>query len=363
MLSHTFDVSVLLVCLMGCCEAEGLTQSDLFREGEGYSSYRIPALIQTQKGTLLAFCEGRAVHNDTGNIDVLLRRSSDGGRTWSAVRVIADFGSDVAGNPAPVVDRATGFIWLLLTSNPGTVPEQMIVEGSDKGSRTVWITHSEDDGVTWAKPAEITHSIKREDWTWYATGPGNGIQLRSGRLLIPCDHYVRGTKIKNSHVIYSDDHGETWRIGGVAGPDTNESAVAELQDGTLLLNMRSYAGRHRRAIARSRDGGLTWSEVTYDPKLIEPVCQASLIRYGTEGDRLLFSNPASEKRVNLTVRMSEDGGKTWTASRVLHPGPSAYSSLAGLADGSIGCLYERGDKNPYERITFAHFTIPWVRGE
>jgi sialidase-1 len=328
----------------------------LFRAGDGYTSYRIPALIVSAKGTLLAFCEGRSAESDTANIDILLRRSTDGGRTWSPRQTVWDAGGDVAGNPAPVVDRSTGVIWLLMTSNPSTVPESLIVAGSDLGTRTVWITHSRDDGVTWAAPTEITRFVKRSDWTWYATGPGNGIQLKSGRLVIPCDHYVRGTRARHSHVIYSDDHGKSWQIGGVAEEGPNESAAAELADGSIVLNMRSYHGKHRRAVARSRDGGVTWSPISFDEALIEPVCQASLIRAG-KGNALLFSNPASEKRENLTVRLSKDGGRTWTRSRVLHAGPAAYSSLALLRGGAVGCLYERGERRPYERITFARFPL------
>ncbi len=351
--------------LAACVAAAGLSaaaldQVEVFRSGDGYKSYRIPALIATTKGTLLAFCEGRSEENDTANIDLLLRRSKDGGKTWLPRQTVWDFGEDVAGNPAPVVDRKTGTIWLLMTSNPGTVPQKMIVDGSDRGTRTVWITRSDDDGATWAKPEEITRSVKRAEWTWYATGPGNGIQLKSGRLVVPCDHYVRGTKAKHSHVIYSDDQGKTWQIGGVAGEGTNESAVAELADGSLILNMRSYHGKRRRAVVRGTDGGLTWSELAFDGALIEPVCQASLIRAG-KGSRLLFSNPASETRQNLTVRLSEDGGKTWPRSKVLHAGPAAYSNLAMLPGGAVGCLYERGEKKAYEIIAFARFPLSLLR--
>ena len=339
---------------------------DVFRSGEeGYHTYSIPALIAAKDGTLLAFCEGRRQsRSDSGAIDLLLKRSADGGRTWMKAQTVASFGSDTIGNPAPVVELKTGAILLLLTRNPGDITEQQIVDATAPGTRSVWITRSEDNGASWTPPVEITNSVKRAEWTWYATGPGNGIQLRTGRLVIPCDHIERGTKARRSHVIYSDDRGKTWKIGGIADENTNESAVAELRDGSLLLNMRSYSGRNRRAIAHSRDGGLTWSKAELDPALIEPVCQASLIRAvrsGTKSDgRLIFSNPADTKRERLTVRLSLDDGRTWPISRLIDPGPSAYSSLAVLKDKAIGLLYEHGEKSSYERITFLRFSLDWL---
>jgi sialidase-1 len=168
-------------------------QTEVFRAGEGgYQSYRIPALIRTAKGTLLAFCEGRRnSRSDTGDIDILLRRSLDDGTTWEPAQLVADMGADTIGNPAPVVDRRTGTILLLLTSNPGPATEAQISAANAEVNRTVWISRSTDDGATWSRPTDITPQVKRPDWTWYATGPGNGIQLRSGRLVIACDHNQR----------------------------------------------------------------------------------------------------------------------------------------------------------------------------
>ncbi len=330
------------------------TQTELFRAGEGgYHTYRIPSLIVTAKGTLLAFCEGRRNSGgDAGDIDVLLRRSFDRGKTWSAVQTVADKGEDTVGNPTPVVERTSGTIFLLLTSNPGWASERQITERTPGAVRTVWITHSTDDGASWSALEDVTAQVKKPEWTWYATGPGNGIQMRSGRLVIPCDHNG------SSHVIYSDDRGASWKIGGSAEDKTNESAVAELKDGSLLLNMRSYHGKHRRAVQRSRDGGLTWSPLKFDETLIEPVCQASLI--AASRGRLLFSNPAATTRTHLTVRLSRDDGASWKASRLVYEGPSAYSSLAMLPGGTVGLLYERGERSPYEQITFAQFDLSWI---
>ena len=340
-----------------------LASVDVFTSGqEGYHTYRIPAIVRTVKGTLLAFCEGRKnTPRDWGDIDLLVKRSADSGRTWSKAITVADFGPDTIGNPAPVVDRRTKTIWLLLTRNPGEVPEKRISAGISGLTRTVWVTHSKDDGLTWVTPVDITAAVKQPEWTWYATGPVNGIQLRTGRMVIPCDHNRGDTSSRYSHVIYSDDGGKTWKLGGSAGPDCNESTVVELRDGSLMLNMRSYAGKNRRAVSISRDGGLTWTEPVSDDALIEPVCQASLIGFGkAKPGVLLFSNPADTKRVNMTVRLSRDEGKTWSSSKTVHAGPSAYSNLVELKGNTAGLLYERGDADRYERITFGRFPLKWL---
>ncbi len=338
-----------------------LVHHDLFVQGtEGYHTFRIPSLLVTSKGTLLAFCEGRK-HGvgDSGDIDVVLRRSRDGGKTWTRLRVVADDGANTVGNPCPVVDAQTGTIHLLLTWNHGKDRESQIREGTSRDTRRVWILRSDDDGATWSKPRDITKETKDPHWAWYATGPGIGIQLRSGRLVIPCDHTEAKTRAMRSHVIFSDDGGITWQRGGVVDEKTNECQLVELSDSTLLLNMRSYHGKNRRAIATSRDAGLTWSKVSFDDALIEPVCQASLIRL--HDGTLLFSNPASRKREKLTVRQSEDQGKTWSVHRCLHEGPAGYSCLAQLPSGELFCLYERGGKAYTESITLARFSLGWLK--
>jgi sialidase-1 len=330
-------------------------QIDVYASGsEGYHTYRIPSVIVTKKGTVLAFCEGRKKGGgDAGEIDLLLRRSTDGGRTFSPQQVVWDDEKNTCGNPCPVVDASTGTIFLLMTHNLGTDRESDIIAKKARGTRTVWLSQSTDDGQTWSAPRELSGDVKLPDWTWYATGPGAGIQLRSGRLVVPCDHIESPSKLYFSHMIYSDDHGETWRLGGSAGPATNECEVVERRDGSLLLNMRNYDRRfHSRAIATSTDGGLTWSEVSRDLALVEPICQASIRRVelpGSPGKPLtVFSNPADAgKRQRMTLRISNDDGATWPRSKVLWEGPAAYSCLAALPDGTVLCLYERGSANPY----------------
>jgi sialidase-1 len=344
-------------------------QTALFTAGEGgYHTYRIPALIVGPKGSVLAFCEGRkAGRGDAGDIDLVLKRSVDGGKTWGEMQVVWDDGPNTCGNPCPVVDARTGTIWLLLTHNLGKDTEKLLVSGKSTGTRTVWITKSTDDGATWDKPVEITKDVKKPHWSWYATGPGVGIQLKSGRLLIPCDSKSANGTVRESHLIYSDDGGKTWKIGGVVGPNCNECQAVELSDGSVMLNMRTYRGTNRRLVTVSKDGGETFSNPIEDETLVEPVCQASILRLPArernEKPALLFSNPASTKREKLTIRLSLDDGKTWPHAKELHPGPAAYSCLTVLPNGEIACLYERGAKNPYETIMLARFTRGWVEGK
>ncbi len=336
-------------------EPEPTPQVDVYVAGhDGYHTYRIPSLIVTTKGTLLAFAEARrAAAADSGDIDLVLKRSHDNGATWSPMQIIADDDGNTVGNPCAVVDRNTGTILLLTTHNAGTDREKDIIAGTSTHSRTVWLMKSTDDGQTWSKPIDITRDVKKPDWTWYATGPGVGIQTRSGRLVIPANHVEPGG-VHRSHLFYSDDDGKTWMLGASADPNTNESQVVELKDGRLLLNMRNHPPKPEnfRRIATSQDEGRTLSPTTEDRTLIEPPAQASLIQLR---DQLLFANPASTKRERMTVRISNDEGTTWHILRVLHEGPSAYSSLAALPNSpsEIGLLYERGDRSPYETITFA----------
>jgi len=345
--------------------AAGLMETPVYVAGQdGYHSYRIPAIVTSKQGTLLAFCEGRRnSRDDTGDIDILLRRSADGGKTWDAQRVVNADPQYLCGNPAPVA-LADGSVVLVFTRRKEDATEKRVLEGEADASR-VLVTRSTDDGLTWAEPVDITADASRPDWRWYATGPCHGIQMECGRVIIPCNHSKDvETSTWHSHVIYSDDAGATWRTGGVHDNKTNESTVVELAGGWLYQNMRNYRGTHRRAWALSKDRGMTWSPAADDETLIEPVCQASVIRWisskKNEKDPILFSNPASTKRENMTIRVSYDQCKSWPLAKTLHPGPAAYSDLAILPDGMIACLYEKGQESAYETISVAVFDLPWL---
>lgn len=345
-----------------------IEQKDLFVSGEGgYHTYRIPSLTVLPKGTLLAFCEGRKhSRSDAGKIDLLLRRSHDGGATWGDVQLLVADGDMTCGNPCPLVDRSTGTIWLPFCKNLGDGGENQIVQG--KAPRTVWLTKSTDDGATWDEPIEITSAVKDPSWTWYATGPCHGVQLKSMRLVIPCNHMVGANFNRqdpfHSHVIYSDDHGVSWHIGGIVDEGTNECALVQAVDGSLYVNCRNYRGERKRAYAWSHDDGNTFLNREWDDALVEPICQASLVRFTEVSEygvnRVLFSNPASTEREKMTVRLSYDECRTWAVSKLLYVGPSAYSDLAIALDMTICCLYERGTSHPYERLTLARFNVEWL---
>ena len=365
---------------------ENPQETDVFVSGQdGYHVYRIPALIVTAEKALLAFCEGRRITGyDTDDIDLLVKRSEDGGDTWSEQQVAWSDDGNTCGNPCPVVDEETGAIWLGGTWNHIDDPQETVMTGAASFSRLPHITHSTDDGRTWAKARNISKETKHPEWRWYATGPGVGIQLKrgphQGRLVIPCNHsalYPYNQEGYSCHVIYSDDHGETWQYGGVI-EGIGECQVAELPDGRLLLHGRNHGpkGMHQKGIAYGLEGGLVWSPLRFDPQLIEPVCQSSLIRYTwpDDGDksRLLFSNPTNTvprvgnkhmyRRKKLTVRLSYDEGATWPVAKLIEPGSSAYSCLTALPNGDIACLHEGGGgvERYLERIVCKRFSLEWL---
>lgn len=369
----------------GAAETRGIRQTVVFESGtEGYDTFRIPAIIRSDEGTLLAFAEGRvAGGGDTGDIDLVLRRSSDGGRTWGSLQVVGDNGVNVFGNPTPVVDPATGDIVLLSTHNAGDASEAEIMRGevTAEQSRRVFVQRSTDDGVSWSEPVDITADTKLPQWRWYATGPLHAIALEhgehAGRLVAPANHSTspapgssdtgQEAKYYGAHSLYSDDGGLSWQIGGIDTPlngvlNPNENTVTELADGTLYFNARDQNGSSvgTRGSTTSSDGGESF-DAPYQlvEGLVTPVVQGSVLRLPREDDRLVYSGPADPSaRRDLTLRYSFDAGATWRDGLTLHDGPAAYSDLVDANRRTLGVLYENGDSGTYERITYASVPTP-----
>jgi len=345
----------------------GVEKTVLFGAGEdGYAVFRIPGIVVTTKGTVLAYCVGRKTPGDWADIDVFLRRSTDGGKTWQPRRCLADEGTSTVDNPTAIVDRKTGAVHLLYQVDYARC----------------FYTRSDDDGVTFSEPVEITpvfEEFRREyDWNVIAPGPGHGIQLRTGRLIVPVWLSTGGKRHRPSivSVIYGDDHGQTWHRGEVvarAGEkfvNPSETVAVELTDGRVMLNIRNECPRARRLVSFSKDGATGWTEPAFDETLFEPICFAGIQRLSAkpadEKNRILFVNPNSGSRArrNLTVRLSYDEGRTWPVAKVLDPGIAGYSDLAVGPDGTIYCLYERGGLggNHYHTrgITVARFSLEWL---
>jgi len=331
-------------------------QIDVYVSGQdGYHTYRIPAIVVSKQGTILAFCEGRKTSSsDHGDIDLLLRRSFDGGKSWQKTQLVHEEGGTAKitmGNPCPVADRE-GTIHVVFCRN----------------NARAFHTKSVDDGATFSVPIEITEAFRgfSFEWTRLASGPGHGIQTRSGRIIVPVWLNDRIGHNYRSAVVYSDDSGSTWTAGGIVKPsirDCNECMAVERADGSLLLNMRNKSAKCR-AVALSTDGGATWTEPKLIQELVDPVCQASIIRFGSEDSgrksRILFANAASRSRDRMTVKLSHDEGDSWPIAKLIHPGPSAYSDLAIARDKTILCLFEKGSKHPYEKLTLARFNLAWL---
>ena len=333
---------------------------DVFISGtEGFHTFRIPSIIVTKDGSVLAFCEGRANRADHSHNKIALKISSDGGRTWGPIRIIAADGDHCLNNPFPVLDAETGRILLMYNRWPWGFHEKDVVAGY-QGQRInrCFVMFSDDSGSKWSPPGELTRQVKPEGAT-AAVPTGVGIQLsrglRRGRLIMP--FVIHKKPNRGVTAVYSDDSGESWLCGETAADDlpgmAGEVQIVEMADGGLQLNARNIKGGQHRKVSESRDNGMTWSDLRFDEELIEPGCMASVIRWN---GNILFSNPAHEKeRVNGVVRLSSDDGKTWSRLVVLEPGRFAYSCLTVFANGSIGCLYETGTNDPYEKIVLARF--------
>ncbi|MFJ4812769.1 sialidase family protein [Streptomyces longwoodensis] len=355
---------------------------------DGYAAFRIPAVVRTPRGTLLAFAEGRRDGpGDTGDIDLVVRRSTDGGRTWGPSAVVAAGNGHTRGNPAPVVDPRTGAVVLVSCSNGGTVTEAQIMRGEvpPGQGRRVWVQHSHDDGRHFGAPREITASVKPASWRWYATGPGHAVALTrgpyAGRLVVPADHSTspppgspdtgRESRYYAGHCLVSDDGGRTWDLGFTDDhPDdpagtvhVNETTAAQLPDGRLYFNARDQGGTvpGNRVDAHSGDGGRTLTRpYAAQPTLADvPVVQGSVLQLdGDAGAPLLFSAPSRPTvREALAVWRSTDGGATFTRALTLSDRPAAYSDLVQVDARTAGVLYETGGTGPYETIAFRRLPL------
>ena len=339
----------------------------IYNQGtDGFELYRIPAIVKSKSNTLLAFAEARKARSngDSGDIDLVVKRSSDNGKTWSKQITIWNDGQNTCGNPVPIVDDR-GRIHLLMTWNFQTDKWGAITNGTGEDSRRPYYTYSDDHGITWAQPVEITSSVKKEKWDWYATGPCHGIQIQKGihkgRLVAPNYFTTResGKVTSYSHIIYSDDYGKTWKpgeptpVGGVG-----ECSVAEIGEGTLMLNMRADEGFYRKSCT-SIDGGLTWSSPQISIDQIDCKCQGSILSIG---GAVFLSNAASAtERINMTIKKSTDNGKNWKGQYTVYEGNSGYSDIVELSDSQIAIIYEGGEKRYTDGLAFKVVSIKSIQ--
>jgi sialidase-1 len=365
-------------------------EQTLLTGGEGgYSQYFAPAAIRIYDDNVLLFCEGRKQSGDFSEIHMLLLRSADGGQNWSEPQVVWQDTSEPSvsiGNACPVYDAQTDTVWLGFTRN----------------NLTVFTTNSTNGGLDWATPTEITSSVMPADWTRYWTGPGHGLQLANGpaagRLVLPSYHIVDegvgegGRNVMRSHMVYSDDHGATWQVGGSTEIDPNvidpnaihmppaswipagydwegaECSAVETFDGQLYLTIRNqplYQGK--KAYAVSNDGGLSWEPMGIADDLPGVRCQSSIIRLSDVNhgmvNRILYSGITSSSggRNNMEVFLSEDEAASFPIQRTVTTGPASYSDMAVLDDHSVLLFYNGGASDPNETLRMAHFNLEWVK--
>jgi len=343
---------------------EFFEQLTVFEAGEsGYFSHRIPAMVVTPSGSVLAFAEARRNHGDDDDqINVVLKRSLDGGVTWQPLQVLFSDGTRSVGQPTAIVDAIARTIELVFC----------------KDNRQVFVSKSADDGSTWSSPAEITDQVVDPTWAYLGAGPGHGIQLSSGRLLVPSwgdvthgNLHQRPNAQQFSYAMFSDDHGATWRRTEPMDLNLSDECMAvQTADGSVYMDMRSRPDKYCRAYAWSHDNGATWSRVQHNEQLPEPFCQGSIVRFRLEADgdrnRVVMAHPAEPTaRRKLTAYMSDDECRNWPVARVLCEGFSGYSDLAVTRDKTILCLYEaNSDKwaNSCQTLTLARFNLKWLMG-
>ncbi len=381
-------LAALALCSTSTLQAEPTENTDLFKQGDADRAlYRYPGLIRSKSGTLVAVAEGRK-NKASGwdEADIFLRTSKDGGKTWSDSAKITSPPADAKDNPVSLELKEPAAEGAIATHNP-----TLIANHKDGGIHILYgveyqrLFHmaADDEGKP-GEAVEITKVLEEFrpeiDWKVAAPGPGAGIQLSSGRLVVPV-WLSQGTvgigfQPAVTATIYSDDGGKSWERGEIVAFDLDistaktgtklekplEAAVTQTADGTVLLNIRNKALKGLRAQATSKDGASEWSEATFVKGLLEPMCEGSLV---TTEAGIVFANPANMiMRKSLTARLSSDNGATYPASKVIDDGVAGYSSLAAGEGDTVHILYERGanmSESEPEAITFRSFTTSWLK--
>ena len=389
--------SLLVFASAARAAAPFIEKVDLFTaNADGYTLYRIPGIVVTKRGTVLAYCEARkSDKGDWGTIDILLRRSTNSGASWQPRVKIADVPGPKEKNPVALAQK-------LATTGEVTYNNPVAIADANGAVHFLFCLEyarcfylrTDDDGLTFSKPVEITASFDKfrpeYDWKVLATGPGHGSQLKTGRLVVPV--WISTGTGGHAHrpsvtsVIYSDDLGRTWTRGEIAGPNEgewsipNETCAVQLADSRVLLNMRTESKANRRLLTTSRDGATAWSRPQFHEQLLEPICMATMVRLSEAPakNRLLFANPdnlartdgkevagKNRDRKNVSVKLSYDESATWPVNKTIEPGFSGYSDLAVANDGTILLFYERGSTdgtNIYKTglLTVARFNLEWL---
>ncbi|MBE7541569.1 MAG: glycoside hydrolase [Bryobacteraceae bacterium] len=355
--------AALLAALPAFAHAQSpsLHQVDLFERGfAGVHTYRIPALIETRQGALLAVADARHDNGDDlpGRISLVLRKSTDFGRTWTPQSTLVQVPRGGAGDASLLLDRQ-GRVWCFYAYGAPGIGFRTAKPGPLTGPDVLQVHAivSTDGGSSWSRPTDLTPQIRDPRWHAVFATSGTHFVTARGRMIVPLVILDENKAITTRNA-WSDDDGRTWKTGPAVAPETDESKAVEIAGGVVLQNVRNGPAR---LVARSTDGGITFHDARHHESLNDAGCNAGFARYRHGGrDLLLFTNAASTRRENLTIRASADAGRTWPAARVIHPGPAAYSTVLPLRDGSIAVLYERGDASPYERITFARLSPDWL---